>query len=391
MDLTTNYKLKKPGASDYYSIDDFNDNSDVIDAALKAQSDDLADHARNKANPHVVTKAQVGLGDVPNVSTNDQTPTYTEAAELTDLTSGETLSAALGKLKKAVATLIAHIGSKANPHVVTKAQVGLGDVPNVSTNDQTPTYTEAAELTDLTSGEKLSAAFGKLKKAVAALIAHIGDKANPHGVTKTQVGLGSVPNVTTNNQTPTYTDAAELTGLTSGEKLSVAFGKLKKAVASLIAHIGNKDNPHEVKSSQVPVADAIAAALGLASGASTDDALGKLAADSVKIATGSYVGTGTSGSANPNSLTFDSPPKLLVVYGSNTINNSYNKYFGLFLRNAESYLLGQPATSNVTFHGSVAWEGNTITWYSTTGYLWQLNYSNQDYGSVTYNYWALLG
>lgn len=74
---------------------------------------------------------------------------------------------------------------------------------------------------------------------------------NPHGVTKSDIGLGNVPNVATNNQTPTYTASSSLTGLTSGEKLSVAFGKIAKAVSDLISHIGNKSNPHGVTASQV--------------------------------------------------------------------------------------------------------------------------------------------
>lgn len=68
---------------------------------------------------------------------------------------------------------------------------------------------------------------------------HEADTNNPHSVTKTQVGLGSVPNVSTNNQTPTYTAASSLTALVSGEKLGTAFGKLAKAVSDLISHIGN--------------------------------------------------------------------------------------------------------------------------------------------------------
>lgn len=81
-----------------------------------------------------------------------------------------------------------------NPHKVTKNDVGLGHVPNVATNDQTPTFTESTTLTKLTSGEKLSVAFGKISKAITDLINHIENKNNPHKVTKTQVGLGNVGN-----------------------------------------------------------------------------------------------------------------------------------------------------------------------------------------------------
>lgn len=88
----------------------------------------------------------------------------------------------------------AHCTSEENPHKVTKAQVGLGNVPNVATNDQTPTYTAASANANLTSGEKLSVAFGKIAKAISSLISHLSNISNPHSVTKAQVGLGNVDN-----------------------------------------------------------------------------------------------------------------------------------------------------------------------------------------------------
>lgn len=57
----------------------------------------------------------------------------------------------------------------------TAEMVGLGNVPNVATNDQTPTYTAASAPAALTSGEKLSAAFGKITAAISALITHLAD------------------------------------------------------------------------------------------------------------------------------------------------------------------------------------------------------------------------
>lgn len=65
---------------------------------------------------------------------------------------------------------IYHTGNKPS-----KSDVGLGNVPNVATNDQTVTYTQAASLGELATGEKLSAALGKLAKAVSTLIAHLSD------------------------------------------------------------------------------------------------------------------------------------------------------------------------------------------------------------------------
>ena len=77
---------------------------------------------------------------------------------------------------------------------ITKTNIGLGNVPNVATNDQTPTFTSSSTLTALVSGEKLSVAFGKIAKAISDLISHLANKSNPHGVTKTQISLGNVTN-----------------------------------------------------------------------------------------------------------------------------------------------------------------------------------------------------
>lgn len=81
-----------------------------------------------------------------------------------------------------------HTSDNGNPHSVTAQQVGLGNVPNVATNDQTPTYSPASTPAHLVSGEKLSAAFAKIAAAVSALISHLAHRNNPHAVTATQVG-----------------------------------------------------------------------------------------------------------------------------------------------------------------------------------------------------------
>ena len=76
----------------------------------KAESTDLTSHTSATNNPHGVTKSQVGLGNVPNVTTNNQTPTYTVASINAELASGETLTTAFGKIAKAVKSLISHLG-----------------------------------------------------------------------------------------------------------------------------------------------------------------------------------------------------------------------------------------------------------------------------------------
>ena len=87
-----------------------------------------------------------------------------------------------------------HKNDTSNPHKVTKKQVGLDNVPNVATNDQTVTFNDITELSTISSGEKMSPVFAKIKLAISNLITHLNNKENPHGVTKNQIGLENVEN-----------------------------------------------------------------------------------------------------------------------------------------------------------------------------------------------------
>lgn len=86
-------------------------NTAVVEAALAA-------HIADTANPHSVTKVQVGLSNVDNTSDLAK-PISTATQTALDL-------------KATVSDLTAHTGNVSNPHSVTKAQVGLGSVDNTS-------------------------------------------------------------------------------------------------------------------------------------------------------------------------------------------------------------------------------------------------------------------
>lgn len=65
-----------------------------------------------------------------------------------------------------------HIGNIKGPAGATGPAGSISDI-----NNQKPTYTEATELANINSGETVKTAFGKLKKAVGVLIAHYTQKA----------------------------------------------------------------------------------------------------------------------------------------------------------------------------------------------------------------------
>ena len=109
MKLTSNYGLNKPEQTDVVNIDDLNDNFDTLDTEVKKISD--------KAD-------------------ENQNPEYKVASANAALSSGEKLSTAFGKIAKALSSLILHLSNKSNPHSVTKAQVGLGNVNDTSDADK---------------------------------------------------------------------------------------------------------------------------------------------------------------------------------------------------------------------------------------------------------------
>ena len=68
MKHTDNFQMNKPEPTDYYDIDHFNDNIDIIDEELQANKE----HRGNQENPHGVNKKQLGLDKVDNTSDADK-------------------------------------------------------------------------------------------------------------------------------------------------------------------------------------------------------------------------------------------------------------------------------------------------------------------------------
>lgn len=100
----------------------------------------------------------------------------------------------------------------------------------------------ANEKVDKAAGKGLSA--NDYSDAEKKKLADHVDNADVHFTEAERIKLagiatGAQVNVAINNQTPTYTAASANTALTSGEKISVAFGKIAKAISSLISHLAD--------------------------------------------------------------------------------------------------------------------------------------------------------
>ena len=82
-------------------------------------------HIANKSNPHTVTKAQVGLGNVNNTSDADKPVSTAQAAAIADAKAAGTA---------AQTAINNHAGLRNNPHVVTRAQLSLATTDSVVFN-----------------------------------------------------------------------------------------------------------------------------------------------------------------------------------------------------------------------------------------------------------------
>lgn len=124
-------------------------------------------------------KLNSGLnGDITNAL--NEAKAYTKAAK----TALEKLIQDSDKVIKE--SLDAHIGNKSNPHNVTKAQVGLGNVQNLTPADMPVSTAQAAAIADAKAAGT---------KAQTDLNTHANRRDNPHNVTRAQLGLATTDQV----------------------------------------------------------------------------------------------------------------------------------------------------------------------------------------------------
>lgn len=169
-------------------------------------SEQLENHTTDYNNPHQVTKAQVGLDRVNN--TNDAEKPISDATQVAlNLKANQITTytkVQVDSLVSAVNTSLSnHENDLNNPHQVTKAQVGLGNVNNTSDLSK-PISTATQAALDLKANQTTTYTKTEVDALVTAvdsdLDAHVANTSNPHNVTKSQVGLANVDNTSDINK-----------------------------------------------------------------------------------------------------------------------------------------------------------------------------------------------
>ncbi len=138
------------------------------------------------------------------------------------------------ELSSSVTALNSHIESKSNPHGVTKAQLGLGSVDNTSDKNKPVSDAVKAELDKKANHAAVQTAINVLGETMNA---HNDSKNNPHSVTKAQIGLSNVDNTADKDKPVSDAVKTELSKKADAENLN--------------SHTENTSNPHGVTAEQV--------------------------------------------------------------------------------------------------------------------------------------------
>lgn len=104
----------------------------------------------------------------------------------------------------------------------------------------------------------------------------------------------------------------------------------------------------------------------------------------VRIATGSYVGTGSYGQSNPNSLAIGFNAAYMAIYPNIAFSNSRNQHYGVFLPGLKKFGTTGGNSVPVFQFSTISTSNGTITWYTTVNEVYQLNTSG-----VVYYYIAI--
>lgn len=196
----------------------------------EAANPNIQAHISNLSNPHQTTKVQVGLGNVENIKVNytasadpsitdDSAAGYAVGSAWINTSNGKDFICVDASVAAAIWTeltpnpdIAAHIANMSNPHNTTKAQVGLGNVLDTlvnfsgvvdptASNDNTEGYSIGSTWLNISGSREFTCFDASTGAAVWKEITpnpniqeHIENLANPHQVTKAQVGLSEVDN-----------------------------------------------------------------------------------------------------------------------------------------------------------------------------------------------------
>lgn len=323
---TSKLNLKKPEANDFYNVNDSNKNFDKID-----------EFASRTDNPHSVTKAQVGLGNVDNTSDKDKPISTAQATAINEAKQAGT---------NAKTSIDNHIANKSNPHNVTADLVKASKMFTYSEINSYTTVLDACNALKY-GGGFVASSFSKIanasdypKKGYEFVFSVVCESNEARKTVIAYLYHGGRMNIYQRN---IFDGAWETTWNSTDE-----------------SYYGEHNFPYPAQ-----------------------------------IQTGSYVGTGLYGSANPCRLEFSFVPKYVLVeaYYDHVLGNIASPtdyrlelFNGVTETVSHSFRDGKDVLITIM---KVSWAGNAVEWYWRT----TSNTTNAEYhqlnGAITYRYIAI--
>lgn len=206
-------------------------------------AEQLQAHISNYNNPHQVTKAQIGLGNVDNIADASQVKHGTQSLSAQDLntivTPGWYYSGASNTCLNKPSGITAFSLSVLRSSDGYYCQILIGaSASNSRLYIRTCSDTSASTWTDWL---KFSTST-ELNTVSNTLTNHVSNTSNPHQVTKTQIGLSNVDNTSDEDKPVSSAQAAAISDAKSAGTT---------AQSTINNHIADLNNPHQVTKTQV--------------------------------------------------------------------------------------------------------------------------------------------
>lgn len=246
---TVDVPFQFPVIAHEFNVDDFVGADDIVnklitikEAIIAASSGTAASHVLDFENPHRTTKAHVGLSFLDNFPTATLSQAQlgsTNSAFMTPLRTAQAIQA-LSWVR-----IDTHVQRVDNPHEVTKTQVGLGNVENLTiatTGEAEAGSSNARYMSPARTKDAINS------QALVPLTTFINRRDNPNQVNASQVGLGNLSNFATGTAADAQTGTAADKFLAVREIITAISYHVKDA---FLAHAANTTNPHGVTKSQV--------------------------------------------------------------------------------------------------------------------------------------------
>ena len=211
-------------------------------------------HTIDYSNPHRVTKGQVGLGNVDNITLIPITQFEEHLATINPhRVTKEQIG--LGNVENEpqvnVREYKEHVKDYNNPHGWTKEDFGLGNLNNgkIYPKNKFKEHTEATNPHRVTKEQLGLGSVENIEHTTEVEFTQHKSASNPHGVTKEQLGLGNLENVS-QVSIEEFNDHTSATNPHHVTKEDIGLGMIQNenllSKADFDTHTSNHSNPHQI-------------------------------------------------------------------------------------------------------------------------------------------------